>query len=163
MSLAGSYVHVVNGFIKSLEYHDRVLKMKTAGVTHKQSLLQLPIAANCMNWNLGHILVYREEYLGVLDGVTEPDKAEFAVYGYGSPLMTDGKGALQMELILKRIFALSPKIKAALKATSAERFAEMHNEERDLTVEDNTRVYLQYHEAFHLGQVEILQELAKAV
>ena len=152
----------VDGFIKTLNFHNMVLKRKTEGVTQEQSLRQLPFPGNCMNWNLGHLLVYREQYLGALDGVSKPDEGEFATYGAGSQPMTDGTNALQIDDILARLFAISPKIEAALHATSAERFAEMHNEARGMTVNDHIRFYLQFHEAFHLGQVEMLQELAKA-
>ncbi len=152
----------IDGYIKTLHFHDIVLKGRTEGVTHEQTLRQLPFPGNCMNWNLGHLLVYREQYLGVLDGVSDADEGEFAIYGAGSEPVTSGEKALPMESILERIFALTPKIEAALKATSAERYAEMHNEARNMTVDDHIRFYLQFHEAFHLGQVEILQELAKA-
>ena len=152
----------IDGFIKTLNFHDMVLKTKTEGVTQEQSLRQLPFPSNCMNWNLGHLLVYREQYLGVLDGVSKPNEDEFAIYGAGSEPLTDGKNALDISDILARLFAISPKIEAALKSTSAERYAEMHNEARGMTVNDHIRFYLQFHEAFHLGQVEILQELAKA-
>ena len=47
---------------------NNVIKQKTEGLTHADSMLQLPIPANCMNWILGHIMVYREQYLGVIDG-----------------------------------------------------------------------------------------------
>lgn len=151
----------VDGFIKTLNFHDMVLKMKTAGVTQEQSLRQLPFPGNCMNWNLGHLLVYREQYLGVLDGVSKPDESEFAIYGAGSEPLTDSAHALHIDDILARLFAISPKVEEALKSTSAERYAEMYNEQRNMTVQDHIRFYLQFHEAFHLGQVEILQELAK--
>lgn len=50
-----------------------------------------------MNRNLGHIRIYREQYLGVLGGVSKPDPAEFAVYGTGSPPLTDASTAISLD------------------------------------------------------------------
>ena len=71
-------------YIDRIEFVDRAIKMQIEGLTHADSMKQLPFPANCMNWNIGHIMVYREQYLGVIDGVSSADSAEFAIYGGGA-------------------------------------------------------------------------------
>ncbi|MFT5193415.1 MAG: putative damage-inducible protein DinB [Cellvibrionaceae bacterium] len=149
-------------YIKSLQFHDHVIKGKTEGVTHEQSLLQLSFPSNCMNWNLGHLLVYRHQYLGWLDGVSKPDEAEFAVYGAGSEQMVDGTHAMQLAEILERLNAVSADIVTALEAAPAEKFDAIFDAEAGTTIDDRLRFYVMFHEAYHIGQLEPLFELAKA-
>ena len=40
-----------------------VVTNQTKGLTHEDSLLQLPFRGNCLNWVLGHCLVSRESVL----------------------------------------------------------------------------------------------------
>ena len=57
-------------FINHVRFIDRVIKNKTNGLTHADSMKQLPFPANCMNWNLGHILILHENeprVIAVLD------------------------------------------------------------------------------------------------
>ena len=68
-------------YIARIEFVDRIVKMRTEGLSHADSMKQLPFPANCMNWNIGHLMVYREQYLGAIDGVSMADSAEFAHSG----------------------------------------------------------------------------------
>ncbi len=43
-----------------------ILKMQTEGLTHEDSLRQLPFNGNCLNWVLGHIATYRDQILKML-------------------------------------------------------------------------------------------------
>ena len=81
-------MHTPTLYVNMLGTVNNVIKQKTEGLTHADSMLQLPIPANCMNWILGHIMVYRMQYLGVIDGVSKPDEGEFALYGFGSEPLT---------------------------------------------------------------------------
>ncbi len=149
-------------FVENLKRIDRIIKNRTAGLTHEQSLLQLGFPANCLNWNLGHLLVYRQKILGVIDGVSQPDPAEFAIYGAGSEPLTDGTRALPLPVLLDRLQAISDKIVFALEAMPAARLAEVFDHEDGSTVDDDLFFYLVFHESYHAGQLEILQELALA-
>ena len=90
-------MHMPTLYVNSLGTNNHVIKQKTEGLSHADSMLQLPFPGNCMNWILGHILVYREQYLGVIDGVSKPDEGEFALYGFGSEPMTDSDKAIPLE------------------------------------------------------------------
>ncbi len=141
---------------------NHVIKQKTEGLSHADSMLQLPFPGNCMNWILGHLLVYREQTLGVIDGVTEPDEGEFALYGFGSEPMTDSDKAIPLETLLTRLDDASERMIAALEKMPASRLEEILDEERNVTVAQRLHFYVVFHEAYHVGQLEPLYELALA-
>jgi len=139
-----------------------VIKEKTEGLTHDDSMLQLPFPGNCMNWILGHLMVYRMQCLGVIDGVSEADEDEFALYGFGSEPMTDSDKAIPLETLLARLDTLSEQIAAALEKMPDSRLDELVDEGQDVTVAQRLLFNLVYHEAYHVGQLEPLYEQALA-
>ncbi len=149
-------------YIDRLKFYNGIIKRQTAGLTHQDSMKQLPFPGNCMNWNLGHLLVYRLQYLGLIDGASQPDEAEFALYGAGSEPLTDSDKAISMETLLNRLDAASEQIISVLQNISSEKLAEVYDEEKNSTVDDRLSFYLVFHEAYHIGQLEILRELALA-
>ncbi|MEZ4656317.1 MAG: DinB family protein [Caldilineaceae bacterium] len=148
--------------ISHIGFIDRIIKGKTEGLTHADSMKQLPFPGNCMNWNLGHILVYRMQYLGVIDGVSKPDPDEFAIYGAGSEPLTDSAKAIPLETLLTRLHAASALVVSALEKMAPEKLSEVFDAERGTTVDDRLQFYLIFHESYHAGQLEILRELALA-
>jgi len=149
-------------YIDRLKFADRLIKRHTEGLNHEDSMRQYPFPANCMNWNLGHLLVYRMQYLGAIDGHSRPDEAEFALYGAGSKPLQDSKKAIPLETLLVRLDDASAQIISALDAMPEGKLEEVHDPEDGETVDDHLFFYLGFHEAFHLGQVEVLRELALA-
>ncbi|MEM8856915.1 MAG: DinB family protein [Chloroflexota bacterium] len=152
-------------YIKRIEYGDRIIKMRTKDLKHADTMRQLPIPANCMNWNLGHILVFRDVCLGAIDGESGADPAEYAIYGAGSDPLTESNAdkAVPLETLLKRLDESSNRLKAALLSASSERFNEMYESHTGpQQLDDYLLFYLVVHEAVHLGQLEILEELGRA-
>lgn len=149
-------------YINSVRRIDGIIQRKTEGLTHEDSMRQLSFPANCMNWNLGHLLVYRMRLLGVIDGVSDADPDEFAVYGAGSPPLTDSENAIPLPTLLARLDDVSARLIAALEGMEESRLDEMYDEARGRTVEGQLTFYLIFHESYHAGQLEVLQELALA-
>jgi len=149
-------------YINRLNLHGGIIKRLTEGLNHADSMRQMTIPVNCMNWNLGHLLVYRMQYLGFIDGASQPDEAEFALYGGGSEPLTDSDKAIPLETLLTRLDDAAGQIIAALEAMPQEKLAEIYDEENGTTVDDRLSFYLGFHEAYHLGQIEMLRELALA-
>lgn len=52
--------------IGALERNLNIVKSQTQGLSHADSLLQLPFRGNCMNWVLGHIATTRNAMLQFL-------------------------------------------------------------------------------------------------
>ena len=149
-------------YISHIGLIDRIIKRKTEGLTQADSMQQLPFPGNCMNWNLGHILVYRMQYLGVIDGVSKPDPEEFAIYGAGSEPLTDSDKAIPLETLLARLDEASAMVVSALEKMPPEKLAAIYDADQGATVDDRLQFYLIFHESYHAGQLEILQELALA-
>ncbi|MFN8444950.1 MAG: DinB family protein [Caldilineaceae bacterium] len=149
-------------YINHVRFMDRMIKNKTNGLNHADSMRQLPFPANCMNWNLGHLLVYRMQYLGLIDGSTKPDSAEWAIYGGGSPPLTDSEKAIPLEVLLQRLDEASEMVISALQSMRVEKLSEIYDAEKGTTVDDRLQFYLIFHESYHVGQLEILYELALA-
>ena len=149
------------------QYIDRIkrvndgIKQKTEALTHADSMKQLPFPANCMNWNIGHIMVYREEYLGAIDGVSAPDPAEYAIYGAGTEPLTDTSKAMLLDTLIERLDASSERLKAAFQSLSPGKLNELfESHSGPQRLDDYLFFYIAVHEALHLGQLEILRELA---
>ncbi|MEM7032423.1 MAG: DinB family protein, partial [Chloroflexota bacterium] len=134
----------------------------TKDFTHEDSMKQLPFPGNCMNWNLGHIIVYRAQYLGLLDGVSKPDEGEFSMYGAGSEPLTDSAKAIPLETLLERIESSGKQVISALENVTQAKLDEVIDEERGTTLDERLSFYLVFHESYHTGQLEILHELALA-
>lgn len=149
-------------YIARIEFVDRAIKMRIEGLTHADSMKQLPFPANCMNWNIGHIMVYREQYLGAIDGVSAADPAEFALYGAGSEPLTDSAKAMPLNSLIERLDASSNRLKVAFQSLPLEKLTEPYESHAGQTVDDYLHFYVVVHEALHLGQLEILRELALA-
>ena len=155
-------MHLPTLFNNILGTSNYVIKEKTEGLTHADSMLQLPFPGNCMNWILGHLMVYRMQCLGVIDGVSEADEEEFVLYGFGSEPMTDSDKAIPLETLLARLDAISEQITAALEEMPDSRLDELLDEEHGVTVAQRLHFNLVYHEAYHVGQLEPLYEQAIA-
>ena len=149
-------------YINRIESVNRSIKMQIEGLTHADSMKQLPFPANCMNWNIGHIMVYREEYLGAIDGVSKADSMEFAIYGAGSEPLTDSVKAMALDTLIERLDASSERLKTAFQSLPPDKLNELHESHAGNTLDDYLHFYVVVHEAYHLGQLEILRELALA-
>ncbi len=106
-------------YIDRIEYVDRSIKMRIEGLTHADSMKQLPFPANCMNWNIGHIMVFRDVYLGAIDGVSAPDSAEYAIYGAGSEPLTDTSKAMPLDTLIEQLDASSAALKSSIPVVAA--------------------------------------------
>ena len=45
------------------EFHTRFIHSFVDGISHEESVLQLPFQHNCMNWIVGHIVTNRSHVL----------------------------------------------------------------------------------------------------
>ena len=147
-------------YIHRIEFVDRNIKMQIEGLTHADSMKQLPFPGNCMNWNIGHIMVYRDEYLGAIDGVSKPDTAEFAIYGGGSEPLTDSNRAMPLGTLIERLDASSEHLKTVFQSLPPERLNDPYEAWTGNSLDDYLLFYVVAHEAYHLGLLEILRELA---
>lgn len=141
-----------------------IVKRQTGGLTHEDSLLQLPFRGNCLNWVLGHIATNRDVVLAAL-GEEPVMGAGGTRYKRESEPLTDPnekEGVLPLQELIHRLEQSQERITAALGRMSD---ADMEREvEPDGTYGKSTvagRVFfLYFHETYHLGQTELLRQLA---
>lgn len=132
-----------------------VLHMQVKGLSHEDSLLTPPFRANCLNWVLGHIIVYRGRALALLGKKPVWDEDQAAPYNRESkPLQA--QDAQSLEQIMADLDVSQERLDAAL--------AELTVEDLERVVDDRTlaeRLTFDYwHEAYHTGQTELLRQLA---
>jgi hypothetical protein len=119
----------------------------------------LPFRANCLNWVLGHIIVYRDRALDVLGERSLLTEIESEIYEQGGEPVVDGAQAVKLERLLSVLDQQQERLVTALKDIDSGRLGEIGDEEPQRTVGDRVE-FLQWHETYHVGQLEILRQLA---
>jgi uncharacterized damage-inducible protein DinB len=139
----------------------RGAKELTIGLNHADSVLQPPARGNCLNWVLGHMLDTRNDVLKLLGQSGFLTEAQAKRYGYGSqPVCEDGGDILKLETAMALLEKSQSAIEAALGAASEETLAKEHKSFMGTTTLAFFLLIMYRHESYHLGQAELLRELA---
>ncbi len=144
--------------IQSFNTTHKIIKMQTDGLTHADSLRQLPFRGNCLNWVLGHIIAGRDGVLKLLGEPAVWGESETARYTSGSEAITTDEQALPFERLLEDLDESQRRITGALAQSSPEALA-MQTERDEKTV-GKLLAGLHWHETYHVGQLELLRQLA---
>lgn len=144
----------------SFDFNTHLVRLQAQGLTHAESLVQPPFRGNCLNWVVGHMLSGRDTCLRLLRQPVLFTAPELEIYDRGSPPLTDPARALPLEDLLSRLGEAGQRLRAALESLS----------EIDLGSEvpisggprplGEMLAFLQWHETYHLGQLELLRQLA---
>jgi hypothetical protein len=93
----------------------RIINMQTEGLTHEESLIQLPFRANCMNWIVGHLVTNRNNVLKLLNAEDHIDRVSLDQYVRDSePLTADSTDALPLEQLIHLLDAAQMNISKIL-------------------------------------------------
>ena len=135
-------------------------KRQTDGLTHPESLLQLPFRGNCMNWTLGHMLLSREEILDWLGAGRTFAPDALARYDMGSePITQDEPGVIRLETLLAMFDQQAPRFRETLLNTTPETWAtEVQVGQNKRTLARRVFFYF-FHEATHVGELGLLRQL----
>lgn len=146
--------------IEAFARNVHVIQAQAAGVTHEESMIPLPFQGNRMNWVVGHIAVNRDNILDLL-GEGPVLGAEGALYSRGSEeLREDTPGVLPLEELLARLEQGQQLLAAALGRLSEEDLARpITRGERTASLAQRI-FFLYFHETYHVGQTELLRQLA---
>lgn len=136
-----------------------VVTRQVDGLTHEDSLLQLPFRGNCLNWVLGHILVSRQNVLKLLGIDGSWTEEEMARYTFDSAPITsaDDPAILTLERLMADIETTQQQLKDGFEEISDQQLAE--KDERERTVAERL-LFLAWHEGYHVGQTEYLRQLS---
>lgn len=146
--------------IGGLERNLGIIKAQTKGLSHADSLLQLPFRGNCLNWVLGHIADNRNTMLRFLGEEAILGEAHAKRYGYGSdPVCGDGDDILTLEQLLTALEQSQSALAANLLKITAEELAREEQSFLGTTTLGQLIFFLYWHESYHAGQPEYLRQL----
>lgn len=148
--------------IEALENNFGVLQRQVNGLTHEDSLLQLPFRGNCLNWVIGHLVERRDRMLELLDKPPLLTPKQTLRYQRNSEPITSGADALPFDKLLADLATAQEQILSLLSTMSSD----------DLSVIGKQIVvgpppqsigewlhFLIWHETYHTGQTEIIRQL----
>lgn len=147
--------HVKKIFERSLW----VINRQVEGISHEESLLLAEFRANSMNWVLGHLLYERQivlEFLGM-----EPVAPKNLTDRYArdsEPVTAESEGIIRLEDLLSYFQQSDEKFAEGFANLEESRWHEAINEKG--TTLWMRLEFLAWHEAYHVGQLELLRQLA---
>lgn len=151
-------MHFSKMFSQVAERNYQVIKMQTKGLTDEDSLLQLPFQGNCLNWVLGHIIYHRGRLLKVLGDSSDWLGEQVQRYGRESePISGPTDDILSLAQLQGLLDQSQERIVARLQSLSTEALNEVVLKEKS---REELIVMLQWHETYHIGQLELLRQLA---
>lgn len=136
-----------------------ILNKQVEGLTHEESLLQLPFRGNCLNWVLGHIIVSREDVLSWMGVERSYSEEQTNRYQFDSEPITsaDDPDILPLERLMEDFELTQQRLSDAFDEISDAQLAEKDERDRSLS---SRILFMAWHEGYHAGQTEYLRQLA---
>lgn len=135
-----------------------VAMRQTEGLSHDDSLMQLPFRGNCMNWVLGHILVTRGMMLAEFGEDAPLTEAQTARYVTGSdPITADEAHVVTLAHLLAELERTTEQLTALCDTVTPEHLSEIVDTEKNTTRLQKLQG-LAWHETYHIGQLEHLRQ-----
>ncbi len=145
--------------IRSYESNSWLIHRLMDDVTNAESLMRPPFPANNANWVLGHMLSSRHVALLTLgEPPFMPDEVK-VVYESGSPMLNDPARARDFRLLLDDVNDSNDLLADALQRTSAAQLNSVVDTPFGRQAVWERIAGLQWHETFHLGQLDSLKTL----
>jgi len=137
-----------------------VIGRQVEGLTHEDSLIQPPFRGNCLNWVLGHIAVHRGLMVKALGGEDPVSEDLRRRYGNASePVRGAADAPYSLEQLLAELKGLKEGIEQRLEGRTVADLEAVVDVERGTTA-GSRLAFLAWHEAYHVGQTELLRQLA---
>ena len=143
--------------IQDYELHNRLIHRFAGDISHEESILQLPFEHNCMNWILGHIVTNRSHVLETVGAAHAWQEEIRALYHQDTPPVTSESPSVPFENLVTYLDESIELLKVALENVSEDYFEEPHNNYRGEKTRYAHVTSFHWHEAFHVGQLEILR------
>jgi hypothetical protein len=137
-----------------------VIHRQLKDVTLEESLLQPPFRGNCLNWVLGHILTGRDDCLAFIDQPLVLSEDERETYKRGSEALTDPCKANSLDELVLKLDESLERLVAGLSSLSPEAMQREVIFARKPGPLGGVLAFLNWHEAYHVGQLELLRQLA---
>jgi hypothetical protein len=132
-------------------------------VTEEESLVQPAPSGNCLNWVLGHIVLYRGTMLKMVGGTPVLEATQAATYQRGSNPGPDSK-YLDLATLRGLLSDAHQQLIPVLSAISEEELSRQVPEEFNRPPLagpiGDALARLQFHESYHAGQIGLLRRIA---
>jgi len=126
------------------------------GLSHEDSMVQPPAGGNCLNWVAAHIVASRGAILDLLGEAQVWDTDRNDRFKRGSRPVQDTKDSLPFDSIVADFRRSQERIQAGLARLTDEGLLEKRGDD---TLADKLH-FLQFHEAYHIGQAGLLRRMA---
>ena len=143
--------------LRDYEFHNRIIHRFVDGITHEESVLQLPFEHNCMNWILGHVVTNRSHVLETVGAAHAWLEEVRLLYHQETQPVTPESPSIQFEQLVSYLDNSVELLKVALEDVSEEWLGENHTNYRGEKSRYAHVTSFHWHESFHLGQLEILK------
>jgi len=138
------------------EINHYALKVNLAGITHEDSLRSPDTGGNCINWVLGHVLSNRNRVLELVGAPPVWEAKDAERFRRGSAPLTDPIAAMPFETMVSDLDRSQEEIMSGLARLNAEDLAK----EAPRGTVAHELAGLQFHEAYHAGQIGLLRRIA---
>lgn len=153
---------ITDSVLKQFGMCNYVIKANVGDITHEESLVQPRQAGNCINWVLGHIIVYRCRLLRGLGAQAFWDESEYKRYERHEAPLTRAEDAKPLSELMTGVEETFSSLQKALSELTPERLAELapfiQADEPGGTIESALTVFA-FHDAYHAGQTGVLRRV----
>ncbi len=139
------------------QFHNRIMHNFIDGISHKESVLQLPFEHNCMNWILGHIVTNRSHVLETVGAKHEWQDEVRVLYHQDTQPVSQDTPSIKFETLIAYLGESVELLEAALEDGRDEWLDEDYANYRGEKSRYEHLASCHWHESFHLGQLEILK------
>ena len=143
--------------VDDYKFHNRIMHRFIDGITHEESVYQLPFEHNCMNWILGHIVTNRSHVLETVGAAHEWREDVRALYHQDTQSVTPESPSIKFKTLIAYLDESVELLEVALKDVSEAWLEENHTNYRGEKTRYAHVTSFHWHESFHLGQLEILK------
>ena len=136
--------------IEDYAFHNFLIHRFVDGISHEESILQLPFEHNCMNWILGHVVSNRSH---VLETVAAPHTWQEDVrtlYHTDTPPIRPESKSLQFDHLIGYLDESMELLRSALENISDEWLDEIHSNYRGEKTRYAHVTGFHWHETFHV-------------
>jgi uncharacterized damage-inducible protein DinB len=133
---------------------------QTEGLSQADSLIQPPSHGNCLNWVLGHVVQYRDNAFDLLGAPRVMGEAGERYKRESDPVTGEGPGVLPLEALLEILAHSQDALQRALEDATETYLEQEAPTQRGMTTRGARLFFYYFHETYHVGQTELLRQLA---
>jgi len=142
------------------ERNVEIIRMQMEGLSHEDSLIQLPFRSNCLNWVIGHLVTNRCNILELLGAENIRPEIDLDHYERESdPVLDNEDGVLPLVDLMIHLEETQERLTKALDRETPESLQRMTpyrtRPEQQLSY---WLLFLFFHDSYHVGQTEILRQ-----